>query len=379
MLRNPEASRNLSVTSIFRRSAAALALGAGLASAQDFGGHNLKIEFAEAGEKVMAVMNKAPNGGRNLGYSEGPVVDAGGNLYFTEDTPNGGSGNIWKVTAAGVTSSFYNGPGMPNGLEFDNSGKMFSAELASVATYDVNVGGSSRVKLPMSVTLVADIRVNDVSVGSNGGVWFTNHSRGNQYFYRDPSGQVTTYGNTAPLGVAVPNGIEWIEEKKQLLVCSSNDNKVYSFDVGTDFKASNKKTFSDVPVPDGLTVDANGNVYVASYGAGKVYVFGPNGGASLGEIDVKTGGDKRISNCTFGGPGNKTLFMTGTAGAYKIQMKIAGRVRPGSVGIRTGALKLRPGNRSFTDGFTLAGRKVNLRSESQAALKILGASTLSTD
>ena len=371
MLRFPESLGNLQVTRLASRSAAAWLLCLGMAAAQDFGTHNLPLEFADPGVKVQAVMRQAPNGGRNLGYSEGPVADLEGNLYFTED--NEGLGNIWKVTSAGVSSNFYSGPGMPNGLEFDNSGKMFSAELAAVATYDVKVGGSSRTKLTMSVTLDPQIRVNDVSVGSNGGVWFTNHSRGNQYFYRNPSGQVTVYNNEAPLGVPVPNGIEWIEEKKLLLVCSSSDNKVYQFDVGLDFKVSNRKVFGSVPVPDGLTVDANGNVYVASYGTGKVYVFGQAGGDVLGMIDVMTGGDKNISNCTFGGPGNKTLFMTGTQGAYKFQLKIAGRMRPGTVGIRTGSLRLHSAPSTFSEGYTIAGRKVNLVFGAQAALKIMAA------
>lgn len=376
MLRSPEVLRNVQMTRFASRSAAAWLLCLGMAAAQDFGSHTLPAELADPGVKVQRVMNKAPNGGRNLGYSEGPVGDAEGSLYFTEDDPGNQTGNIWKVTASGQTSNFYNGPAVPNGLEFDNNGKLFSAELAAVANYDVKVGGSSRTKLTMSVNLAPEIRVNDVSVGSNGGVWFTNHSRGNQYFYRDPSGQVTTYNNTAPLGVAVPNGIEWIEEKKILLVCASDESKVYQFDLSTDFKTSNKKLFANVPIPDGLTVDASGNIYIASYGSGKVYVFAPTGGTGgvigkeLGTIDLQAGGVKNVSNCVFGGTGNKTLFITGTAGAYKIQLKVSGRTRPGSTPIRIRTGFARP-VMTFADSYTLAGRKVNLFRETVAALKIV--------
>ncbi|HKP95298.1 MAG TPA: SMP-30/gluconolactonase/LRE family protein [Fibrobacteria bacterium] len=364
MLRNPKNHHSPSVTTLALRTASAVLFGLGLAAAQDAGTHNLPSEIADAGVKVQKVMGKTPDGSRNLGYSEGPAADLEGNLYFTED--NSGQGNIWKVNAAGASSNFFHGPSIPNGLEFDNIGKLFSAEMAAVATYDVKVGASSRTKLTMSVTLAPNIRINDLSVGSNGGVWFTNQIGGNQYFYRDPSGQVTTYDNIAPLGVPVPNGIEWIEEKKILLITSSNDNKVFQFDVSADFKPSNKKLFANVPIPDGLTVDANGNIYIASFGSGKVYVFAPTGGTGgvvgmeLGTIDVQTGGQKKISNCAFGGPGNKTLYMTGTGGAYKIQLKIPGRTRPGvaPIRLRTGSLRIAP--RPFSEGYTIAGRKVDL-------------------
>ncbi|MDQ3000380.1 MAG: SMP-30/gluconolactonase/LRE family protein [Fibrobacterota bacterium] len=373
MLRFPEDFRNLQVTHA-AFGLACLALLPDLAAAQDFGTHDLSGEFAEPGTKVISVMSKAPEGGRNLGYSEGPAVDGEGNLYFTENDPAGETGNIWKVTHSGQSSNFYNGPGVPNGLEFDNGGKLFSAEKGVVATYDIKMGGASRSTLSMNQPLNSAFRNNDVSVGSNGGIWFTNHGYGNQYFYRDPNGQVTVYNNQGANGVSVPNGIEWLEEKKLLLICSSNDNQVYQFDVGADFKASNKRVFGGVPVPDGLTVDEMGNVYVASYGTGKVYVFGPTGGKEIGMIDVKTGGNKNISNCAFGGPGNKTLFMTGTNGAYKIQWKIAGRTRPSSVGIRTSrnSVSISP-TRKSTLNFSLDGRKVTgVKTSAQLLITIQG-------
>jgi gluconolactonase len=355
-MRQSALSRNLQVTLL----AAAVVFG------QDFGTAILPAELAETGTKVLGVMNKTPNASRNLGYSEGPVGDAEGNLYFTED--NSGLGNIWKVNAAGQASNFYNGNGMPNGLEFDNAGKMYSAEKGAVASYDVKTGGSSRTVLSANPALNADYRINDVSIGSNGGVWFTNHANGNQFFYRDPTGKVTKYDNVAPLGVKVPNGIEWIEEKKLLLVCSSDDSKVYRFDVADNGTISNKKDFCAVPVPDGLTVDALGNVYVASYGDGTVYVFDANGaplkvGGNNANIKVGTGADGNTSNCAFGGTGNKTLFITGNGGAYKVQLKVAGRVRPGSVSLlRRGTLDLRyRAAKPYLAGWTFDGRKVEAK------------------
>ncbi|MDB5104199.1 MAG: Gluconolactonase [Fibrobacteres bacterium] len=360
--RNP--IRNIHATQPNRmaRLAAALSilglLGATATAAQDYGSHTLPADLADPAAKVLGVLNKDPkNASRTLGYCEGPAADSAGNLYFTEDI--GSSGNIWKVTPEGVGSNFYTGPALPNGLEFDPQGRLTAAEQGGVSTYD-----KSGVRTPL-VMQGGDLkRVNDVTIANDGGMWFTNHSFGNTYFYRSPAGIVTSYPNTNDLGVKVPNGIEFIEEKKLLLVNSSDDGKVYQFDVGDDRKPSNKRVFSSVNVPDGLTVDEKGNVYVASYMEGTISVFDPTGKTLLGKITVKGNAtpEANTSNCAFGGPGGKTLYMTGDAGAFKLQMKVAGRKRPGTTSLRPDtrfplAAPLRGSTTVSRRGYTLSGRK----------------------
>ena len=365
MLRPSKTPRNMHVTSLAARFAAAAVIFTGLAQAQDYGTADLPADLAAVGTKILGVMNKTPNASRNLGYSEGPVGDVDGNLYFTED--NSGLGNIWKVSPTGQASNFYNGPGMPNGLEFGTDGKMNSAEKGGIATYDVKVGGSSRAMIKTSGYLLdAGFRINDLTIASNGGMFFTNHGQGNQFFYRDPAGAVTAYGkDLANIGMGEPNGPEYIEERKMLLVNSSAENKVYRFDVSVDGKVSNRSVFTSIPVPDGLTVDEKGNIYIASYGNGSIYVFGPDGAASvdkaLGSIKVGTGAAGNASNCAFGGIDGKTLFITGNGGAYKVQMKVKGRTRPGSTSLQR-ALLLRPAAApSAREGFALDGRKIAAR------------------
>ncbi len=361
MLFNPRnAPRNLHVTSARRALRSALALcilGAGFAAAQDFGGHTLPPDLADPAAKVIGVLNKDPkNASRAMGYSEGPAVDSAGNLYFTEDI--GSNGNIWKVTPQGVGSNFYTGPALPNGMEFDPQGRLTACEQGSISTYDKN-----GARTPLTMLGNPDLkRVNDVTIAVDGGMWFTNHQFGNTFFYRAPNGTVTSYPNVAPLGVAVPNGIEFIEEKNLLLVNSSNDNKVYQYDVSPDRKPSNKRFFATVAVPDGITVDEKGNIYVASWGDGKIQVFNSTGKA-LGDITVKSAGtdadgqNGNTSNCVFGGSENKTLYITGDGGAYKIVLKVAGRKRPGTTNLRNRMGFATPSPHSAEAGYSIDGRK----------------------
>jgi gluconolactonase len=360
MLNSPRDLRNLQVTHPAPKAAAwllGLAMIPGLAAAQDFGTHTLPADLADAGVKVQGALRKDPKTNRNLGYSEGPVGDAEGNLYFTEDNAGGATGNIWKVTPAGVGSIFYTGPGMPNGLEFDNQGKLFSAEKGGIAMYDKD-DSKTRTMIPMSPALDAGFRINDLTISSNGSMFFTNHAQGDQYFFRDPSGTVTKYNNSGVLGIKTPNGAEYIEEKKILFVTGDGLGKVFKFNVSDNGTVSNRTEFANVKEPDGLTMDEKGNLWVASYNDGAICVFGPDGGTELGRITVNGGKSGNASNCVFGGVDRKTLFITGNGGAYKIQLKVAGRVRPGSVSIaRNARYTLAPAAKR--DGaYTLEGRKV---------------------
>lgn len=365
---SPAASRNRMMTSPALLSAAAILSGVMCAAAQDYGSHTLPANLADPATKIEGVMNKDPlNASRKMGYCEGPAADANGNVFFTEDI--GTNGNIWKVTAQGVGSRFYSGPALPNGMEFDPQGKLVACENNSISFYDTN-----GMRTPLTMTGSPELkRVNDVSISSKGAMFFTNHGTGNTFFYRSPEGEVTSYNEslTPAVGLKIPNGIEYIEEKKMLLVNSDGAAKVYRFDVADDGKVSNKTEFASVAEPDGLTVDELGNIYIASYNDGAINVFDPTGKKLLGKITVKGDGNQsgNTSNCVFG-VSDKCLYITGDGGLFKLRMKVGPRVRPGSTGLSHPAgITLAPAARSVGAIYDLAGRRVEVRMP--AALRLL--------
>ncbi|HLP43190.1 MAG TPA: SMP-30/gluconolactonase/LRE family protein [Fibrobacteria bacterium] len=298
---------------------------------QNFGTVELPTSIADAGTQVVAVFNKNPSNNAYLGYGEGPAVDAQGNLFFSEHVS---SHRIWKVTPQG-TGTIFATDNKSNGIEFDPQGRMIVAQNGALGAFDKD---GKRTTLPMTGS-PASGEFNDLSIGSNGGIFFTNYS-GNTFFYRNPSGAVTSYVSSGnPLGVNVPNGIEWVEEKNLLLVCSSTDHKVYRFDVTSAGVVSNKREFSSITVrnADGLTVDEKGNVYVASWELGSVQVFDSTG-KFMGKVTVKNANpadnnqNANVSNCVLGD--DKNLYITGDGGAYKVQLKVGPRKRPGTVAVR---------------------------------------------
>lgn len=280
-----------------------------------------------------------------LAYSEGPAVDPAGNLFFSED-PDVNDGRIWKITPQGVKSVYKEPSRGSNGLEFDNQGRLHIAMLDSVLRIETD--GRTTVLASRSATL-ALARVNDLSIGSSGALFFSNLN-GNTVFFRGADGQIRTRNFNGP------NGVEWIEEKGILYIASGGLQKCKVDNATGEIGAC----ASFAGGTDGLTTDVNGNVYRASWSDGRVFVHDSTG-TQLGYIGISSievqgkrfsqGTRGNASNCHFGGPDRKTLFITGDGGCYKVQLKVAGRVRPGgATGVRLPGLPAKAGKGSRHGG-----------------------------
>ena len=269
---------------------------------------NLPVTLVETGTQVEPVKT-------GLTYCEGPLVDTKGNLFFSEQN----KGIVWKVTPAGVSSQWRTGIDTPNGMDIGITGDIICCENQRLTRLDTN-----GAVLEVIVKNAAYGKINDLTLNIHGALFFTNND--NNFFFRSPSGTVTTFSNYNV------NGIEWVEEKNYLYLNMCNTNKVAKFslnDSGAIDINSRKDIVSSVRIPDGITVDADYNIYVASYDAGKIFVYDSTG-KMLGDITMKQGGTTsgNTSNCVFGGKDFKTLYITGNGGAYKIALKVAGRKRP---------------------------------------------------
>jgi sugar lactone lactonase YvrE len=175
-------------------------------------------------------------------------------------------------------------------------------------------------------------RVNDVSISSSGAMFFTNLN-GNTLFSRNPTGTITTRNFN---GV---NGVEWIEEKNIVYVASGGLQKcTVNPTTGALTNCAAFAGSGSAANTDGLTTDVNGNVWRANWGEGRFYVHDSTG-RQLGTITIEAaappsgkrftnGAGGNASNCHFGGPDMKTLYMTGDGGLYSLKVKVAGRRRP---------------------------------------------------
>lgn len=124
----------------------------------------------------------------------------------------------------------------------------------------------------------------------------------------DPDGRVRTMLR----GVSNSNGIVWSLDKRTLYYIDTPTLKVSAFDY--DLAAgeiTNRRTIITVPAewgkPDGMTIDAEGMLWVALWGGWRVTRWDPNSGSLLSEIPVPAA---QTSSCAFGGPNLDELYIT---------------------------------------------------------------------
>ena len=302
---------------------AACLFGAGTTLAQSV--VELPVSLADAGTTVQNVLTQDPRAGQNnvaLGGTEGPAVDSAGNLFFSEY----GRSLIWRVPPVGTATVFTTVSSQTLGMDFDPQGRLVMPQNGIVLRFNTNGTRDTLIRNGSGLTLGG---LNDLSITSAGHIMITNHSN-NRLFLLNPNGTLLDSVTIA----GTPNGIEYVEETQTVYVTQSGSNSVTRFNwsptSGPTFRTAalaRTNFIPSVPFPDGITMDSLRNLYVVSNSTGTVVVYSP-AGDSIGRITVRGRAMSNATNCVFGGPGNRTLYITGNGGVYSVQLKVAGRRRP---------------------------------------------------
>lgn len=285
-----------------------------------------------------------------FGFTEGPAVDAEGNVFFT-DQPND---KIFKwESATGVISTFLEGTGRANGMMFDSSGSLIACADMHGELWKIAPDGTHEV-------LVSDYEgkllngPNDVWINpTSGGIYITDpifprdywdesdprkqdwpptHSeqaasgKGGHVYYLAPGAASLVRVTTMAAWDADtwPNGIVGTPDGKKLYVNGWKDDNLGGtvvFDINADGTLSNLKPFSTMG-GDGMSMDEQGNVYISnSLG---VTVFDPAGKNVL-TIAGAQGHANGATNNVFAGADQKTLFITGPADSVSaVTMNVSG-------------------------------------------------------
>jgi len=110
-------------------------------------------------------------------------------------------------------------------------------------------------------------------------------------------------------GVTVSNGIDWSPDGSLAYYDDTATHRVDVFDYDGDTGLTARRPFVRLPDdgnPDGLTVDAEGGVWVALFGGGVVHRY-----TAAGVLDVVVEVPAApVTACTFGGPRLDQLFVT---------------------------------------------------------------------
>jgi len=295
------------------------------------------------------------------GLTEGPAVAPDGSIFFSDIPFGGDKGQILRFDPrTKKTTVFTADSGKSNGLMFDARGNLIACEGSDgggrrVSRWDVKTGKRETI-----VDRYQGKRFNacnDLCIDEKGRIYFSDprylgtetRELEHRAVYRlDTDGQVVEVTHD----IEKPNGIAISPDQKTLYVADHNNGtdridptaphpklgamKVYAFPLGSDGLVDGPKRtlidFGDEEGSDGMTVDVDGNIYLAARAPSRpgVLVLNPEG-KELGFIPTGPSqpGAKEPkglpSNVDFGiGDESHVLYITVDKSLYRIPLNAKG-------------------------------------------------------
>jgi gluconolactonase len=237
------------------------------------------------------------------GYSEGVILEAGGVAYVSLLHKEA----VYRIQTSGAPTIWYR-VNEPNGHKILQDGTHMIAARGGIH----HVTPDGRLLKIFDENLVTP---NDLAIDGDGGVYVSapapaesdQQKRLSGIYYLDSKRSV----HRAADGFCYPNGIVVRPDGRSLLVNDSCTRQVSVFQISSPGTVTDQRVFAELPeatsVPDGMTFDQDGRLYVADYGSGDVIVFDVNG-RLLARYST---GMHHASNVTFGGPNLENLYVTG--------------------------------------------------------------------
>lgn len=263
--------------------------------------------------------------GSDFKFPEGPAWDGKETLYVSNCYGSWITkihNNQMDTLATASDTTFQKS----NGLAIGKDGNIIACDFGSGSILEISPSGKVSI-------LVSEYngepfnRPNDLVLDQNGGLYFTDPDSygkekldGRLFYYDTQSSNLILVADS----LAFPNGVGISPVDAKLYVCESAKNQISRFERTESGILKKKEHFISLPGgdPDGIDFDVKGNLYVAHFGGGAVFVISP-----VGKIleRIETPGLKP-TNLEFGDADLKTLYLTEveTNSLYKIRVKYPG-------------------------------------------------------
>lgn len=245
------------------------------------------------------------------GFLEGPCFDRNGDLWVVAIE----SGDVCRVEGdAVVPKARAPGHTEPQGMALHRDGRLFVVDRRA-GIFAVNPATGAVEEVARTFLGQNFKGLNDLVFDRDGNLWFTDpwmtgaHDPTGAVYFAEAEGGYRRM--TKMIGnMAFPNGITLSPDDNTLYIAETRQNRMWRCFLNRatrSFNATIASTyFLSANGPDGMCADAAGNVYVAHFNSGGVYVISPFG-EIIEFIGVPEG--RATTNVAFR-PGTKELFIT---------------------------------------------------------------------
>jgi len=287
--------------------------------------------------------------GPGLNFTEGPAWVNGklyfSNMYFEADfTGDPSRSAVVEMDPDGSYRYVSDGQMQSNGIIPAANGNLVVADMFGNRVIEMTTSGEVVRTLADSFDGTSIDGPNDLVMDSKGGIYFSDpqftpdaekHQPGRTVYYVNPEGEVI---RLLPYDeFAMPNGVilspdgntlyinNTYDKEEWWNVASGKDHFVWAYDVNSDGTISNGRQFAMLNLTgevldrggrssgaDGMAVDTDGNLYVASYAGLQIF---DSEGVFVGMINMPT----VPVSVTFGGADNSTLYITSYDKIYSVK------------------------------------------------------------
>jgi len=245
-----------------------------------------------------------------LTFTEGPRWHDG-RLYFSDFFTH----RVLAVDTKGNLETIVETPQQPSGLGWSPDGSMLIVSMNDQKLLSFSNGELSEVA---DLSQLATHFCNDMVVDKKGNAYVGNFGfdlhAGEPI---KPTNLILVRPGEEPCVVAenvfFPNGTVITPDDKTLIVGETFASCLTAFDINEDGTLANRRVWADLrsieegytPVPDGICLDAEGAIWVASPSTNDV-IRVQEGGALLDKVEV----DRGAFACMLGGENGNTLFIS---------------------------------------------------------------------
>ena len=243
--------------------------------------------------------------------SDGPAVNGNGEMFFSDPSNN----KIHKVGSDGKATLFSENTNGANGMMFGPDGRLYAGATRTkqIVAYDADG----------TMTVIAEnATVNDLAVNVKGDIYYSDTAA--KRIWLLPKGGAP---RVVDEGIDSPNGVLFSPDQTLLYVSDYTGGLSWAFQIQPDGSLAHKQRYFYVHMPDaatrsasdGMAVDADGRVYIAT--ALGVQVFD-----QIGKCHAIIPAPNRaaLSNVEFGGPNFDELYITNGDKVFKRKTKVKG-------------------------------------------------------